>query len=87
MRRIRQIEVGGIVVGLAMLDDAIDEVREMHLAGADAIAEVREMHLAGADAIADELMKQITIYNYVPRAAEAAYRTALLREYEKKVTP
>ena len=45
------------------------------------------MHLAGADAIADELMKQITIYNYVPRAAEAAYRTALLREYEKKVTP
>jgi copper homeostasis protein CutC len=56
MRRIRQIEVGGIVVGLTMLDDAID----------------------------DELMKQITIYNYVP---EAAYRTALLREYEKKVTP
>jgi len=59
MRRIRQIEVGGIVVGLTMLDDAI----------------------------ADELMKQITIYNYVPRAAEAAYRTALLREYEKKVKP
>ncbi len=73
MRRIRQIEVGGIVVGLTMLDDAIDEVREMHL--------------AGADAITDELMKQITIYNYVPRAAEAAYRTALLREYEKKVKP
>ncbi|NVO67102.1 hypothetical protein [Methanofollis tationis] len=73
MRRIRQIEVGGIVVGLAMLDDAIDEVRGMHLAGADAIAE--------------ELMKQIKVYNYVPRAAEAAYRTALLGEYEKKVKP
>jgi hypothetical protein len=70
MRRIRQIEVGGIVVGLAMLDDAI--------------AEVREMHLPGADAIADELMKQIKIYNYVPSAAEATYRTALLREYEKR---
>lgn len=73
MRQIRQIEVGGIVVGLAMLDDAIDEVREMRL--------------AGADRIADELLKQIKIYNYVPGTAEAAYRTALLREYEKKVTP
>jgi len=73
MRRTRQIEVGGIAVGLAMLDDAIDEVREMHL--------------AGADAVADELLKKIKIYNYVPRTAEAAYRTALLGEYEKKVTP
>jgi len=70
MRRIGQIEVGGIVVGLAMLDDAIDEVREMHL--------------AGADRIADEILKQIKIYNYVPRTAEAAYKTALLREYEKR---
>jgi len=70
MRRIRQIEVGGIVVGLAMLDDSIDEVREMHL--------------DGADRIADELLKQIKIYNYVPGTAEATYRSALLREYEKR---
>lgn len=70
MRRIRQIEVGGIVVGLAMLDDAIDEVREMHL--------------AGADAIANELLKKVKIYNYVPGAAEETYRAALLREYEKR---
>ena len=73
MRRIRKIEVGGVVVGLSMLDDAIDEVREMHL--------------AGADSIADEILKIVKIYNYIPGPAEAAYRTALLREYEKKVTP
>ncbi|TAJ44068.1 hypothetical protein [Methanofollis fontis] len=70
MRRIRQIEVGGIVVGLAMLDDTIDGVREM------------DLH--SADSIADELLKQIKIYNYVPGAAEAAYRAALLREYEMR---
>jgi hypothetical protein len=73
MRRIRKIEVGGVVVGLAMLDEAIEEVREMHL--------------AGPDSIADEILKIIKIYNYVPRPAEAAYRTALVREYENKVTP
>ena len=73
MRRITKIEVGGVVVGLAMLDDAIEEVREMHL--------------AGADRIAGEILKIVKIYNYIPGPAEAAYRTALLREYENKVTP
>ncbi len=71
MRKIRQIEVGRIVVGLAMLDDIIDEVQGQQLATGDAIAE--------------GLLKRIKIYNYVPKAAETAYRTALLREYEKKV--
>ncbi len=71
MWRIRQIEIGGIVVGLEMLDDVIDEVKGMNM--------------GGTNAIGDELMKRIKIYNYVPQAAEAAYRTALLREYENKV--
>lgn len=69
LRRIRRIEVGGVVVGLAMLDDTIEEVREMNL--------------SGTDRIADELLKRIKIYNYVPGPAEAAYRSALQREYEK----
>jgi hypothetical protein len=69
LRRIRQIEVGKFVVGLAMLDDTIGEVREMNL--------------SGTDRIADELLKRIRIYNFVPGSAEAAYRSALQREYEK----
>lgn len=70
LRRIRQVDIGGIVVGLAILDDIIDEVQELHL--------------TGKDTIADELMKRIKIYNYVPRAAEAEYRAAMLREYGKR---
>ena len=73
LRRIRQVEVGGITVGLAMLDDILDEVRGLHLASKDAIAE--------------ELMKRVRVYNYIPPAVTEKYRLALLREYEKKVTP
>ena len=68
MRRIKQIDVGGIVVGLAMLEDIIDDVREMNL--------------TNRDRIADELIKKIKIYNYVPAVAEEKYRSAILREYE-----
>lgn len=71
LRRIRQVDVGGIRVGLAMLEDIIDEVQELHLSTKDAIAE--------------ELLKRIKVYNYVPQAVETAYRSALIREYEKKV--
>jgi hypothetical protein len=30
-------------------------------------------------------MKQIKIYNYVPKGAEPLYRAALLREYQNEV--
>ena len=73
LRRIRQIEIGATVIGLAMLDDIIDEVQDLHL--------------KGKDAIAAELLKRVKIYNYVPRGAESAYRNALILEYEKKVIP
>lgn len=72
LRRIRQVDVGGITVGLAMLDDIIDEVQGLNLASKDAIAE--------------ELLKRVKVYNYIPPAATGKYRVALLREYEKKVT-
>ncbi|KUL05084.1 MAG: Uncharacterized protein XE11_0239 [Methanomicrobiales archaeon 53_19] len=71
MRRIRQIDVGGITIGLAMLDDA------MH--------EVARMNLLKDEEIADELMKRMRIYNYIPKAAEQQYRSALLREYTHEV--
>lgn len=71
MRRIRQIDVGGITVGLAMFDDAITEVAELNL--------------AKDEEIADELMKRIRIYNYIPKSAEQNYRSATLREYRHEV--
>ncbi|MBP7411189.1 hypothetical protein [Methanoculleus sp. 10] len=71
LRRVRRIEVGGVVVGLVMLDDIL----------ADTIA----LNLSGEIAIGDELMKQVKIYNYIPREAELLYRAAILREYQNEV--
>ena len=71
LRRVRRIEVGGVVVGLVMLDDIL----------ADTIA----LNLSGEIAIGDELMKQVKIYNYIPKEAEPLYRAAILREYQNEV--
>ncbi|MDN7024040.1 hypothetical protein FGU65_03895 [Methanoculleus sp. FWC-SCC1] len=71
LRRIRRIEVGEVVVGLAMLDDIL--------------ADVIDLGLAGETAIGDELIRQVKIYNYVPKEAEPIYRAALLREYHSEV--
>ncbi|MDH7593141.1 MAG: hypothetical protein QHG99_02145 [Methanomicrobiales archaeon] len=71
LRRIRQIEIGGIVVGIAMLDSIIEEVNGLNL--------------AKGDEIADELLKRVKVSNYVPKAAETKYRDALLREYLREV--
>ncbi|HOR32777.1 MAG TPA: hypothetical protein PK391_10235 [Syntrophales bacterium] len=71
MRRIRRIEVGGVVVGLAMLDDAFQDVIDRGI--------------AGETAIGDELVRQIKIYNYIPKEAEPLYRAALLRAYQNEV--
>ncbi len=69
LRRIRQINVGGIVVGISMLDHILSEVREMEL------PDERE--------IGRELLKRVKIYNYIPSSAEEKYRIALLEEYLK----
>ena len=71
MRRIRRIEVGGVVVGLALLDDAFQDVIDRGI--------------AGETAIGDELVRQIKIYNYIPKEAEPLYRAALLRAYQNEV--
>lgn len=71
LRRVRRIEVGGTVVGLVMLDDIL----------ADTIA----LNLSGEGAICNELIRQVKIYNYIPKEAEPLYRAALLREYQNEV--
>jgi len=71
MRRIRRIEVGGVVVGLAMLDDAFQDVTDSGI--------------TDVTAIGDELIRQIKIYNYIPKEAEPLYRAALLLAYQNEV--
>ena len=68
LRRIRQIDVGGVAVGITMLDPIL--------------AEIKAMNLTGEKEIGEELMKRVKIYNYVPPRAEEQYRTALVREYK-----
>jgi len=69
LRRIRQVDVGGIVVGISMLD---------HI-----LAEVREMELPDEKETGRELLKRLKIYNYIPASAEEKYRISLLQEYQK----
>jgi len=71
MRRIRRIEVGGVVVGLAMLDDAFQAVIDHGI--------------TDLTAISDELIRQVKIYNYIPKEAEPLYRAALLLAYQNEV--
>ena len=70
LRRIRSVDVGGMVIGIAMLDPILTEVHAMKISG-----EVT---------IGDELLKKVKIYNYIPASAEEKYRIALLHEYRKK---
>ncbi|MBR1369440.1 hypothetical protein RJ53_08010 [Methanocalculus chunghsingensis] len=73
LRRIRQIDIGGISVGLVLLDEIINKVLIMNLESDDRIAE--------------ELIKYTKIFNYIPPSAEETYCTALMREYRHKVKP
>lgn len=70
MRRVKQVDVGGIVVGITMLEECVREVREMNL--------------KNTKEISDLLLKKVKVYNYIPTAAEVKYREALLREYENR---
>lgn len=69
LHRIRQVKVGGIVVGISMLDRIL--------------IEVKAMDLSSEKEIGRELLKTLKIYNYVPASAEEKYRITLLQEYQK----
>lgn len=69
MQRIRKVDVGGITVGLSMLDCIFEEVASLDLSTDEQLQR--------------ELLRQVKIYNYVPRQAEDVYAEAILREYRK----
>jgi len=67
LRRIRQVEVNGIMTGITMLDESIAEVKELKF------TDEREIHEA--------LMKRVKIYNYIPPGVADAYAEAIMKEY------
>ena len=72
LRRIRQININGIMTGITMLDESI--------------AAVKEQNSESDAAIREALLKKIRIYNYVPRGVEEAYAQAMMEEYRKSVS-
>ncbi|MBP2146629.1 hypothetical protein J2129_002083 [Methanofollis sp. W23] len=71
LRRIRQVDVGGIVVGLSMLDTVI--------------ADVKALGITAESRLTEELVTRAKIYNYIPKSAETIYGEALLEIYQKEV--
>lgn len=70
-RKIRKLVIGGREIGIAQLDEIIAKVRAMGLED---------------DAAGDVLLKEVKIYNYVPRGQEADYRTAMAEEYSRRIS-
>jgi small redox-active disulfide protein 2 len=68
------------------------EVSRIHLPGglkvglsglAQALEEVKDLHGSPDEVIAQALLARLRTLNYIPAAAEPAYKQALLREYRK----
>jgi len=70
-RKIKQLNVNGIPVGLYQLDEVMDEVGSKGL--------------PSEEEIGNALIKKIMVYNYVPPKMVQAYRTALLVEFSERM--
>jgi len=69
-RKIQQLVINNVPVGLYQLDEIMDEVKVI-----DGLSD---------DEIGDILLKRISIYNFVPPKVAQAYREALLAEYGRR---
>ncbi|QLH74596.1 MAG: hypothetical protein HPY73_03445 [Methanomassiliicoccales archaeon] len=69
-RMIRKVMIGGKEVGIAQLDQIISKISKMSLTDENELSSV--------------LIKEVKIYNYVPRSKENEYRKAVMEEYRKR---
>lgn len=69
-REIKQLMVNGTSIGLAHLDEVMDEVKKLDL---QSDAEIGEA-----------LLKKVKIFNYVPSSAGPDYLRALLEDYHRR---
>lgn len=70
-RKTKHLVISGCSVGIAKLDETMDEVKRMGLSSDSEIGEA--------------LLKKVKIFNYVPSSASLEYERALLVEYHRKV--
>lgn len=69
VRKIRSMVIGETSVGIAQLDQIMEEVNSMDL----------EWNTIGR-----ELLRRVKIFNYVPSSASSEYEKALVEEYERR---
>jgi hypothetical protein len=67
--KIRRMTVGETSVGIAQLDQIMEEVNSMGLE---------------RNEIGRELIRRVKIFNYVPSSAGSEYEKALIEEYERR---
>ena len=68
-REIGQLKVDGRNVGIAYLDDILNEVKAKGL--------------TNNETVGDALLATAKIHNYIPNGKQAAYRKALLDRYKE----
>lgn len=71
LRRVKQIEVDGKTVGIVRLEPIMKDVAALNL--------------AADEQVITELMKRVTIYNYVPQSVEKLYASAVFGEYKRYI--
>ena len=71
--KIRRIIIDGKEIGIDKLDWVLEEVRKLGCTSDTAISE--------------EILKRVKQFNYIPTKKLEAYRTALLEEYRKQLSP
>jgi hypothetical protein len=69
VRKINRMSVGETRVGIANLEQIIEEVNSMGLE---------------RNEIGEELLRRVKIFNYVPASASSEYEKALIEEYERR---
>jgi hypothetical protein len=65
-RKIRKVLIGSQEIGIAQLDEIMTKVSAMGLDG---------------DVLGRALLREVKIYNFVPRSKEKEYEIAMVKEY------
>lgn len=69
-QNIKRLVIGGNLIGIAHLDEIMNETRAMNLQNEDDVAQT--------------LLNRVKVFNYVPASAAADYKNALLKEYRQR---
>lgn len=69
-KNVKQINIGGNLVGIVNLDEIMKEMSALNLTDDDEISQ--------------KLLDGVKIFNYVPSTAAKEYKNALLKEYKQR---